>query len=527
MTLLRVSVEQPLDECVSSPAAEAEQRERGNRYENEVRCVTVSDRLAGGVGGPEHLRPLLATALDALGKGAVQRDGPLPAGGPDAVTRAVADVGEALPSGGVGEQQALSELAEVFTASAVDPADPACAAHLHAPPLAVAVAADLVASTLNSSLDSWDQGPSGTVVESSVLRALAELVGYHPDAATGSITSGGTESNLTGLLLAREHALGDAAGVAPAASGMRERGPMRVFCSAEAHFSVARAAGVLGIGEDSVIGVPVDDRHRMDPAALESSIVEAREAGEVPIAVVATAGTTDLGVIDPLVGIADVAERTGVWLHVDAAYGGGALFSERLTPLLRGVRRADSVALDLHKLGWQPVAAGVLLTRDRALFEPLERRVAYLNTEDDEVAGYRGLLGRSLRTTRRPDAFKIAVTLRALGRDGLGELVDRCHDLARHAASHVSAHPRLELYRDPVLTTVVFRYLPEHGDPDGRNAKLRRRLLDSGRAVVGRTEFGDAVWLKLTVLNPRATEADIEALLADVDAAGQKEKATP
>lgn len=489
--------------------------------------MTASTRLAGGISGPEHLRPLVTVALEALGKGAVDRNGPVPAGGPEGVARAMRSAGDPLPDDGVGAREALTEMAQVFTATSVDPADPACAGHLHAPPLTVAVAADLVASTLNGSLDSWDQAPSGTAVEADVVRALARLVGYDPGVAGGAITSGGTESTLTGLLLAREHALRDADGTVPAVSGMGTHGSALVFCSAEAHFSVARSAGVLGLGEDAVTPIPVDGEHRMDPAALRAALVEARESARIPVAVVATAGTTDLGVVDPLHEIADVAAEAGVWLHVDAAYGGGALFSERLAALLGGVERADSVALDLHKLGWQPVASGVLLTRAAELFDPLERRVAYLNTEDDELAGYRGLLGRSLRTTRRPDALKMAVTLRAVGRRTFGRLVDRCHELAWYAASRVAAHPRLELYRDPVLTTVVFRYLPEDGAADTVNAALRRSLLDDGRAVVGRTEFDGAVHLKLTLLNPHATEADIDALIEDVAAAGDKETPAP
>jgi L-2,4-diaminobutyrate decarboxylase len=150
--------------------------------------------------------------------------------------------------------------------------------------------------------------------------------------------------------------------------------------------------------------------------------------------------------------------------------------------------------------------------------------VAYLNPLDDEQAGYPNLLGRSLRTTRRPDALKIAVTLRALGRAGLGELVDRCHDLARQAATMIAAHPRLELAAAPVLTTVVFRYAAR-ADPDQVNAALRRRLLAAGRAVVGRAEVGRdrAVHLKLTLLNPHASVADVAALLDEVVAAGVAE----
>ncbi|WP_007023455.1 pyridoxal phosphate-dependent decarboxylase family protein [Saccharomonospora iraqiensis] len=484
--------------------------------------MTTSTRLAGGDDGPGHLRPLLSVAVDALKKGTVDRAGPLPAGGPDFVGSPTSDV---LPREGLGVEPALAEMVQAFARGAADPADPACVAHLHTPPLAVAVAADLVAAVLNSSLDSWDQGPSGTRVESEVVRTLADLIGYDPAAASGVITSGGTESNLTGLLLAREHGLLRTFGVPPTVTGIppQAQGRLRILCAETTHFSVARSAGVLGLGEDSVVRVPVDEHHRMAPQALRALLEEMRGRDELPIALIATAGTTDLGVIDPLPELADIAAEYDLWFHVDAAYGGGALFSERLAPLLAGIERADSVALDLHKLGWQPVAAGAFLVRRAETFEPMERRVAYLNPADDEDAGFRSLLGRSLRTTRRPDALKIAVTFRALGRDELGTLVDRCHDLAHHAADAVRAEPRFELYRDPVLTTVLFRYLPESGDVDRVNAELRRTLLREGTAVVGRTELDGSVWLKLTLLNPNTTRGEIETLLADVLAAGAKE----
>jgi L-2,4-diaminobutyrate decarboxylase len=226
---------------------------------------------------------------------------------------------------------------------------------------------------------------------------------------------------------------------------------------------------------------------------------------------------------------AALAAEHGAWLHVDAAYGGGALLSDRLAPLLDGIALADSVSLDWHKLGWQPVAAGVFLVRQAETYASLARRAQYLNPADDEEAGYSSLLGLSLRTTRRADAFKIAVTLRALGRDGLGRLVDTCHDLARAGAEAVRAHPRLELHGEPVLTAFLFRYLPEDPDrADAVNARLRRRLLREGRAVVGRTELPGRgpgrIRLKLTLLNPHTTPADVERLLHAVAVAGQVEE---
>jgi L-2,4-diaminobutyrate decarboxylase len=338
-------------------------------------------------------------------------------------------------------------------------------------------------------------------VEDEVLGTLADLAGLDQRRAAGTMTSGATASNLTGLYLAREHA----------------GGRVRIMCSALAHFSVARAASILGLGEHAVIPIAVDAAQRMSVAALDAAL----SAAGGPCAVVATAGTTDFGSVDPLRAAAAVARRHGAWLHVDAAYGGGALFSSRLAGLLDGVAEADSIALDLHKLGWQPVAAGVLLVRDRALLAPLERRVCYLNAADDEAAGYTSLLGRSLRTTRRADAFKVAVTLRALGRDGLGALVEACHDLARHAAAAIRRDPCLELDADPVLTSVVFG----HRGGSAVNARIRRRLLREGSAVVGRTEVDGRIRLKLTLLHPYARPQDVDALLDAVAAAGDQEAA--
>ncbi|WP_051966481.1 pyridoxal phosphate-dependent decarboxylase family protein [Kitasatospora mediocidica] len=480
--------------------------------------------LAGGVGGPAALRPLLETVLTALEAGAVRRAGPLPAGAPGELADLVREEFRHT------EADALARLTELLAHGAADPADPACAAHLHCPPLAVAVAADLAADALNPSMDSWDQAPAATVLETELLAELAVLVGYRPELAAGVLTSGGTESNLLGLMLARDQILPGR----PEMDGVDPGTRPRIFASRAAHFSVQRAAAVLGLGERAVVAVDVDRELRMDGAALGAALAAAVRDGQTPIAVVATAGTTDTGAVDPLHRCADLAAEYGAWLHVDAAYGGGALLSDRLAPLLDGLARADSVSLDWHKLGWQPTAAGVFLARRAETYASLARRAVYLNPADDEEAGYPSLLGLSLRTTRRADAFKIAVTLRTLGRQGLGRLVDRCHELALAAAELVRGRPELELHCEPLLTTVVFRYRPQRGerarewDPaavDRFNGELRRRLLAGGRAVLGRTELPGAgpglVRLKLTLLNPHTSEAELARLLDEVTEAGR------
>ncbi|MGE4427178.1 MAG: aspartate aminotransferase family protein [Solirubrobacteraceae bacterium] len=458
-------------------------------------------------GDGDALRALLAEADAALDAGRRERAGAAPAGPPGrtaATLDALLGADGALPAHGRGDRDALAGLVRFLAAGHTDPADPACAAHLHCPPLAVAVAADLAVSVLNPSLDSWDQGPSAAAVEDRTVAALADLVGFDPAVSCGTMTTGATASTLTALLLAREAA-----------------GPeLRIACSDQAHFSVGRAAQVLGLPDGAVHTVATDATGRIAVAALAQRLAEVPG----PWAIVATAGTTDLGAIDPLVRIADLAAEHRAWLHVDAAYGGGALFSDRLAPLLTGIDRADSVALDLHKLGWQPVAAGALLLRDAARRTPLDLQVAYLNAADDDAAGYGDRLGRSLRTTRRPDAFKLLVTMRAIGRSGLGALVEHCHDLAHVAADAADADPRLELHSRPTLTTVLLR--PADDDPTRRDracAELRRLLLRTGRAVVGRTELpGEGPgrrWLKLTLLHPHASPDAVRTLVAEIAAA--------
>lgn len=463
--------------------------------------MSPDEALAGGAQGPEALAKLTGVVLDALAAGAAERGGPLPAGGPEEVGRRSREVcGPFLPERGTGAEEALRTLVRAAAEGAADPADPRCAGHLHCPPLAVAAAAELAAAALNQSLDSWDQAPAAAALEREVCGALAALVYPGRAAPDALVTSGGTESNLVALLLARERAPG-----------------VRVLCGANAHHSVRRAAWLLGLPEPVVLPCPGG---RLDPEAAGAALA-AGPGG--PALVVATAGTTDEGFIDPLPELSAVARRHGAELHVDAAYGGPLLFSDRLAPRLGGLESAVSVAFDLHKLGWQPVAAGLLAVPDGGLLRPLELRADYLNAGDDTEAGLPDLLGRSVRTTRRPDVLKIAVTLRALGRAGLGALVERCVDAAEECGALVDAHPGLRRRPGPVgISTVLFRPVaadrlpPEEGD--ALVAEVRRRLLAGGEAVVGRAVAQDAdgcarLWLKATLLHPGVTGAELAGLL--------------
>ncbi|WP_167121373.1 pyridoxal phosphate-dependent decarboxylase family protein [Amycolatopsis viridis] len=448
--------------------------------------------LAGGPEGHRRLAELIPLVLDGLAAGTAERGGAAPAGGPAAVAAGLAALTGARPlagATGVGAAQALTELSRLLAAGSVDPADPACAAHLHCPPLAVAVAADVVASALNPSMDSWDQAPVASEIERELTALVARLC--YPDAAAPDalVTTGGTESNLLGLLLAREQD--------PA---------VRPVCGRNAHHSASRAAWLLGLPAPILIDC---DGERMRPGALADALRDL----DGRAVVVATAGTTDTGAIDPLRALAQVCRRHGARLHVDASYGGLALCSAKLKTRLDGLAEADSVALDAHKFGWQPISAGLLAVREAADLAALSVRAEYLNADDDTEAGLPDLLGRSLRTSRRPDAFRMAVTLRALGIEGMGALVEHCCTTAAGVAAMIEAHPALRLWGAPTLSTVLFR---PAGADDELVTRVRRTLLEAGTAVVGRATMPDGVWLKLTLLHPRASAEDYRPVLESV-----------
>jgi L-2,4-diaminobutyrate decarboxylase len=459
---------------------------------------------------------------------------PLPAGGPVAVAQRVrAALGPVLPEHGLGPS-ALDRIAALLVEETVQSRHPYTAAHLHCPALPIAVAADALVAAINPSMDSWDQCAAPAVLEEELLEALSALCFPPAGRPGGTVTSGGTESNLMALLLARDEAIRRRYDTDPAEQGIPDyaAGKIRILCSSAAHFSLTRAAALLGLGERAVLPVPIGHDHRMDPTALAATAARCAADGEVIAAVVATAGTTDAGAIDPLAACAQVARRYGAWYHVDAAYAGALLFSGHRAAALHGIEQADSVTLDLHKFGWQPIPAGLLLLRERAALDPLTRRVAYLSALDDEQAGYPNLLGRSLRTTRRADAVKILATCQALGRSGLAELIERCFVLAGHAAAAIAARPEFELALPPQLTTVLFRYRARRGDPDRVNAAARRRLLAAGAAVIGRTELPGpdgkpagpgSLRLKLTLIDPATTTQDLDRLLDLISAAAAAE----
>ncbi|MET8815312.1 lysine decarboxylase DesA [Streptomyces sp. NPDC004549] len=398
----------------------------------------------------------------------------------------------------------LDELEELYLRDAVYFHHPRYLAHLNCPVVIPAVLGEAVLSAVNSSLDTWDQSAGGTLIERKLIDWTTERIGLGEN-ADGVFTSGGSQSNLQALLLAREETKAESLD------------KLRVFASEVSHFSVKKSAKLLGLGPDAVVTIPVDHDKRMHTVALAHELERCAQDGLVPMAVVATAGTTDFGSIDPLPEIAELCEQFGVWMHVDAAYGCGLLTSLKHRNRLNGIERADSVTVDYHKSFFQPVSSSALLVRDVATLRHATYHAEYLNPRRMVQERIPNQVDKSLQTTRRFDALKLWMTLRVMGADGIGELFDEVCELAREGWKLLATDPRYDVVVEPTLSTLVFRYIPagvtDPAEIDRANLYARKALFASGDAVVAGTKVGGRHYLKFTLLNPETTAADIAAVL--------------
>lgn len=428
-----------------------------------------------------------------------------------------------LPDAESSSEQVARTLRTVV-ANSIAVTHPNTAAHLHCPPLLAALAAEVVISTLNQSMDSFDQAPIATVVEQKMIRWLCNEIGL-PATADGTFTTGGSQSNYMGLLLARDWFLQKHLNWSAQKSGLPEDARrLRIFCSEVAHFTVEKSASQLGLGTDSVVRVDVDDRFRMNPNSLHDALEGVQAQGLIPMAIVATAGTTDFGSVDPLLEAASLARAAGTWLHVDAAYGGALLFSHHHRAKVQGIEQVDSISVDFHKVFWQPIPCSAFFLRDARNFDSIKVHADYLNPELHEDEGIPNLVTTSLLTTRRFDALKLWISLQMVGRTKLAAMIDRIIELAAHAAEIIRETPQLELICDPQLSTVVFRYVPSKPelDADQLNSNLRQALFDQGFAVIGHTRVRTRQCLKFTCMNPATTEDQMEGLINTIVAEGKK-----
>ncbi len=415
---------------------------------------------------------------------------------------------------------ALAELEDVYLRDAVYFHDTKYAAHLNCPVVIPALVAEAVLSAVNSSMDTWDQSAGATMIERRLITWAAGELQLGPT-ADGVFTSGGSQSNFQALLLARNQSV-EWLKLDPENDGLRLPSlleKLRIFTSADSHFSIEKSASMLGLGYDAVVPVPCGPDHRMDPRALAGELAQARKDGLVPMAIVATAGTTDFGAIDPLAELAAAAREHGAWFHVDAAFGGGLMVSGRHGHLLAGIGQADSVTVDFHKTFFQPVSSSALLVRDAATLRHVTYHADYLNPA--AAVDRPNQVDKSIQTTRRFDALKLWLTLRIMGADAIGDLFDDAIDLAAEVGAILATDPEFELAAEPQLSTLVFRYRPLNQDgsrlsddtADRLNQDIRSAVFASGEAVVAGTKVAGRHYLKFTLLNAEAGVEDIRGIL--------------
>lgn len=416
-------------------------------------------------------------------------------------------------------EAALAELQNLYLRDAVWFHHPKYVAHLNCPVVLPSLLAEQIMATVNSSVDTWDQSAGGTLIEQKVIDWTVSRIGL-PAGADGIFTSGGTQSNLMAMLLARDSwCAAHHHGHLIKHQGLpHDAAKWRVFTSKLSHFSIQKSMAILGLGYDAVIPVDYDEHYRMDAACLEQEIQRCHQQGLIPIAVVATSGTTDFGSIDPLAAISDLCKQHGMWMHVDAAYGCGLLVSEKHRQRLAGIEKADSVTVDYHKSFFQTVSCGAFFVRDPHNLSHVTHHADYLNPLSAQQEGTPNLVNKSIQTTRRFDALKMWLTLRISGPTALGHAFDDVLALTQTTHQLLKAHPAIEVLHAPELTTQIFRYVPRPGLNDEQiddiNANIRKAVFRSGHAVIAGTKVNGRQYLKFTLLNPNTTAADIEDVIA-------------
>jgi glutamate/tyrosine decarboxylase-like PLP-dependent enzyme len=390
------------------------------------------------------------------------------------------------------------------------------------PPLPISIVGELLAQWINQGVDIGPSSPTATLVEEEVVRWLCDLVGYD-DGAFGVLTSGGVMANVMALTVARDIGLTRLLGLAEPPRGQAlER--VLVYASDQAHFSIARALDVLGFPPGTLRILASNDRFQLEVGPVASAIAEDRAAGLLPWCIAAVAGSTNTGSIDDLAGLADLAQREDLWLHVDAAYGGAVRLSEREAGRVPALDRADTITLDPHKWFFQGYDIGGLLVRRRQdLLQTFHRAPEYYRTsrpQEEPLHWYQ----YSLEGTRRFRALKLWLSWKSLGSDGFGRLVEGTLAVAAHLAARCREADDFEaMPAEPELSVVCFRHLPggaddatslDAGELDRHQDRLQRALEVSGEGWVSTTRLRGSTWLRAGVVNYLSTEADVDALLA-------------
>jgi L-2,4-diaminobutyrate decarboxylase len=373
-------------------------------------------------------------------------------------------------------------------------------------PLPGAALYELAGTLLNNGMAAFESGPANTAMERAVVRWLAAHLGWRD--GDGVLTSGGSLGNLTALLVARQVNAGFDVWSEGAAGGP----PLAILASADAHYSLARAAAIMGLGAKAAISVAVDERRRMRMDALREAHGAAIAAGRRPFVVVANAGSTVAGAIDPLDTIADFCDEHDLWMHVDGAHGASMLLADSLRGRLKGIERARSVVWDAHKLMLVPsLSTAVLFARADDGWLAFSQEAPYLYGDGGRRAFDIGL--RTLECTKRSIGATLYAAITTHGTRLYDVYVPRVVKLAERFGAMIDAASDFELLTKPECNIVCFRYVPKEDATDARQERVRAAVNAGGRFFLVQTRVDGRIWLRTTLTNPATTEAHLRALL--------------
>ncbi len=407
-----------------------------------------------------------------------------------------------MREGGMGAE-GLGEFLETYLGHTIRMHHPANMGHQVSSPHYAAALADLIHGVVNNPMGIYEMGPSAATTEAAVVRWMTGKLGWA--GGGGALTHGGSLANLTALLGAR-------AAAAPEAWENGVGGELAVLAPSCSHYSVARAASILGLGARAVIPLEVDARERIAPGGLPRALARARSEGRRVIAVVANGCATATGLYDPLEAVADFCEKERLWLHVDGAHGLSAILSDRERGLLKGVERADSVIWDMHKmLRVSTLCAAVLFRRSADMGKVFTQKASYIFHEKEDL----GLdaLHYTLECTKAELGLKLFLVLAFMGEKGLASYVEGQYALARKFHARIAARPGFECFVEPESNILCFRY----GSAEVDQLRLRNAVVREGRHYLTTAEVGGRRYLRVTLMVPGTTETELDGLLDAVE----------
>lgn len=426
-----------------------------------------------------------------------------------------------LPESGADAGELLRRFAPLLIEHSLHNGHPRFFGYITSSAAPLGALADLLAATINQNCGLRDLSPAANEIERQTVHWLAEMIGF-PRPCGGIMVSGGNMANMLGLFAARARLPWPVR-----SEGLADRPRPIVYASRGTHTWLEKAVDVAGLGTDAIRWVATDREHRIDLADLERQIEANRSASDRPFLVVGTAGNVSTGAVDPLPALADLADREGLWFHVDGAYGAPAAMLPEAPAEFGALSRADSIALDPHKWLYNPIEAACTLVRDpAALANAMSYRPPYYRQEADQTESSTNYYEHGLQNTRGFKALKTWLCLQSAGRAGYARRIREDIRLAQLLYQRADADPELEA-RSRHLSLTTFRYLPAAGADspervDRINARIIERMMESGNGFLSNAVLDGRQFLRACIVNFRTTEQDIDTLVRDVVRLGRE-----